>query len=72
MAKSKKTNPILVWLAKSPLSTGVRIGIGAALVYIIDNVGAFNLDPATQVALVAAVSTALRWVNPEDKNYGKK
>lgn len=59
------------WLAVSPLSTAVRVGIGAALTFIVENIGGFNLDPAVQVLVIAVVSTALRWVNPLDGAYGK-
>lgn len=64
------TDKIFSWFATSPLATAARIGIGAALTYIIDNIGGFNLPPATQVMIVAAVSTALRYFNPKDGVYG--
>lgn len=64
------TDKIFTWFATSPLATSARIGIGAALTYIIDNIGGFNLDPAVQVVIVAAVSTALRYFNPADGIYG--
>lgn len=62
---------VLSWFALSPLSTAARVGIGAALVFVLDNVASFNLDPAVQVLVVAVVSTALRWANPKDGAYGK-
>lgn len=64
------TEKVLSWFATSPLSTAARIGIGAALVFILDNVTAFNLPPASQVLVVAVVSSALRWFNPKDGVYG--
>lgn len=62
---------VLSWFATSPLATAARVGIGASLTFIIENIGGFNLDPIVQVALIAAVSTALRWLNPADGVYGK-
>ena len=62
---------VFSWFATSPLATAARVGIGAALTFIIENIAGFNLDPAVQVAVIAAVSTALRWLNPADGVYGK-
>lgn len=62
---------VLTWFASSPLSTAARVGIGAALAFVLDNIAGFNLDPAVQVLVVAVVSTALRWANPKDEAYGK-
>jgi hypothetical protein len=59
------------WLATSPLSTAARVGIGAALTFIVENIGGFNFSPAVQVVVIAAVSTAIRWFNPADGVYGK-
>ena len=62
---------VFSWFATSPLATAARVGIGAALTFIVENIGGFNLDPVVQVAVIAAVSTALRWLNPADGIYGK-
>ena len=59
------------WFALSPLATAARVGVGAALVFVLDHVGDFHLDPVWQAVIVAAVSTALRWANPKDGAYGK-
>lgn len=58
------------WFALSPLATAARVGIGAALVFVLDHVGDFHLDPVWQAVVVAGVSTALRWANPKDGAYG--
>lgn len=63
-------NTVFSWFATSPFSTAARIGIAAALTYIIDNIAGFNLDAGVQVIVVAAVSTALRYFNPADGVYG--
>lgn len=65
------TDKLFSWFATSPLSTAARIGVGAALAFIIDNIGGFNLTPPQQVLVVAAVSSAMRWFNPADGVYGK-
>lgn len=62
---------VLSWFATSPLATAARVGIGAALVWIIDNIGAFELPATSQVLVIAVVSSALRWFNPADGVYGK-
>lgn len=59
------------WFAVSPLATAARVGLGAGLVFVLDHIADFRLDPVLQVAVVAAVSTVLRWVNPLDGAYGK-
>lgn len=63
---------VLSWFALSPLSTAARIGIASALVFVLDHVGEFKLDPVWQAVVVAAVSTALRWANPKDGAYGRQ
>lgn len=64
------TDKLFAWFATSPLSTAARVGVGAALVFILDNVTALNLSPAMQVIVVAAVSSAMRYFNPADGVYG--
>lgn len=59
-----------VWLAHSPLASAVKIGLGAALVYLIDNVASFNLGPAWTAVVISVVTILINFVNPEDKRYG--
>lgn len=69
-AKKTTWDKFLVWFAKSPFGTALRVGIGAGLAWTVDNVGLFELSPTVQVAVIAAVSAALRWLNPKDPAYG--
>lgn len=71
-AKPTLKAKLQLWFATSPLATAARVGIGAALVWILDNIAAFDLSPTVQVGVVAAVSAALRWFNPADPAYGLK
>jgi hypothetical protein len=60
----------LKFLAKSPFGTATKVGIGAALAYVVDNIASFNLDPAISVAIIALVTMAINWLNPHDSRYG--
>ena len=59
-----------VWLAHSPLASVSKIGVGAALVYIIDNVASFNLGPAWTAVVISVVTVLINFINSEDKRYG--
>ena len=59
-----------VWLAHSPLASASKIGVGAALVYIIDNVASFNLGPAWTAVVISIVTVLINFINSEDKRYG--
>ena len=59
-----------VWLAHSPRASALKIGVGAALVYIIDNVASFNLGPAWTAVVISVVTVLINFVNSEDKRYG--
>ena len=62
---------ILNFLAKSPVGTAIKIGLGAALAYIIDNIASFNLTPAVAAGVIAGVTMAINALNPNDSRYGK-
>ena len=59
-----------VWLAHSPLASASKIGVGAALAYIIDNVASFNLNPAVTALVISVVTVFINTINTEDKRYG--
>jgi hypothetical protein len=59
-----------IWLAHSPLASALKIGVGAALVYIIDNVASFNLGPAWTAVVISIVTVLINFVNSEDNRYG--
>lgn len=70
--KTSGWDKFLAWFATSPFGTALRVGVGAGLAWILDNIGLFQLSPTVQVGVVAAVSAALRWFNPQDPAYGLK
>jgi hypothetical protein len=61
---------ILTWLATNPLATAVKIGAGAALSWVLENIGSFNFAPATSAVVIAATTVAINALNPADKRYG--
>jgi hypothetical protein len=61
---------VLKFLAKNPLGTAAKVGIGAALVYVVDNIGSFNFNPAVAALVIAGVNMAINALNPHDPRYG--
>ena len=61
-----------IWLADSPLGGMLKAGLGAVLVYVLDNVASFNLEPVVIVALGAALPVAINYLNSMDLRYGRK
>jgi len=59
-----------VWLAHSPIASALKIGVGAALVYLIDNAASFNLGPAWTAVVISIVTVLINFINSEDKRYG--
>jgi hypothetical protein len=59
-----------VWLATSPLGGAFKAATGAVLVWMLDNVGSFNLPAVAQVAIVAALPVVINAINPADPRYG--
>jgi len=62
---------VLKFLAKNPLGTAAKIGIGAALAYVLDNISSFNFNPAVAALVIAGVNMAINALNPHDPRYGK-
>jgi len=60
-----------IWLADSPLGGMFKTALGATLVYVLDNLASFNLDPIFIVAVGAALPIAINYVNGMDMRYGK-
>jgi hypothetical protein len=48
-----------------------KTALGATLVYVLDNLTSFNLDPIFIVAIGAALPIAINYVNGMDMRYGK-
>jgi len=60
-----------IWLADSPLGGMFKTALGATLVYVLDNLASFNLNPIIIVAVGAALPIAINYVNGMDMRYGK-
>ena len=60
-----------IWLADSPLGGMFKTALGASLVYVLDNLASFNLNPIFIVAVGAALPIAINYVNGMDMRYGK-
>jgi hypothetical protein len=63
-------NKFYVWLAHSPLATAARFALGATLSWFLANPNELNLPVPAAIAIGAALPVLIRWVNPEDVNYG--
>ena len=59
-----------IWLADSPLGGMFKAASGAVLVWFLDNVALFNLNPIVQVAIVAALPVLINYLNGMDLRYG--
>lgn len=62
----------LDWLAVSPVGSAAKIGVAAALTFLIDNVTNLGLDPAGQAVAIAVLTVAINAVNPADVRYGRR
>lgn len=58
------------FLATHPLGGAIKAASGAVLVWLLDNIGSFNLPPYVQVAVIAALPIVINYVNPMDERYG--
>ena len=65
-------NKFLKWLATSPFATAFKVGIGAGLAWIVDNVSGLNLGPIATPLVIAIVTIAINALNNQDARYGKK
>lgn len=64
-------NKFLHWLAVSPLGGVFKVGAGAALAYVLNNISSFNFSPALTPIVIAVVTVAINALNPQDSRYGK-
>jgi len=60
-----------IWLAQSPLATAFKIGVGAGLAWLLDNIGSLNLSPAFTPLVITVVTIAINALNTEDPRYGR-
>jgi len=59
----------LKFLFHNPLGSAVKVGLGAGLVFVVDNIGSFNLKPAESVIVIAVVNILINALNPHDPRY---
>lgn len=64
-------NKVLHFIAKSPIGSAFKVGIGSGLVFILDNISSFNLPPLLSATVIAGVNVAINWLNPKDPRYGR-
>jgi hypothetical protein len=60
----------LKWLAVHPIGTALKVGLGAALAWVLNNVASLNLNPTETAAVIMAVNVAINALNPQDTRYG--
>jgi len=58
-------------VATSPVGTALKIGFGASAVWLLDNISAFNLSPALSAVVIAILTIAINYLNPQDSRYGR-
>jgi len=62
---------IFNWLAKHPLGTAFKVGVGAGLAWVLNNAASLNLDPAQTAVVIMIVNVGINALNPQDARYGK-
>ena len=62
---------IFNWLAKHPLGTAFKVGIGAGLAWVLNNATSLNLSPAQTAVVIMMVNIGINALNPQDARYGK-
>ena len=60
----------LVWFAKSPVASFLRVFGAGLLGWIIINANDLNLHPAVAIALASSLPVLVSWLNPADERFG--
>jgi len=70
--KNKVTliDKFMIFLATNPMGTALKVGIGASLGWVINNVSSLNLNPADQAVVIMLTNVAINALNPHDARYG--
>jgi hypothetical protein len=61
---------VLQWLAVHPIGTAVKVGVGAGLAWVLNNIASLNLNPTETAAVIMVVNIAINALNPQDTRYG--
>ena len=64
-------NELLYKIAASPVGVALKVGVWAAIGWLVANVDSLNLHPAVAVAIAAAGVVLTDALNPEDSRFGK-
>jgi hypothetical protein len=66
----KQVKKFLKMIATTPVGTALKIGAGAGAVWLLNNVASLNLSPAVATLVVAGLTIAINYLNPQDPRYG--
>jgi hypothetical protein len=67
----KDFDELLYKLAASPIGVAVKVGVWAAIGWLVANIDSFDLHPMIAVAITAAGVVLTDALNPEDYRFGK-
>lgn len=67
----KELSDLLYKLAASPVGVAVKVGVWAAIGWLVANVDSLNVHPMVAVAITAAGVVLTDALNPEDIRFGK-
>ena len=62
---------LLYKLAASPVGVAAKVGVWAAIGWLVANIDSLNLHPMIAVAITAAGVVLTDALNPEDYRFGK-
>lgn len=67
-----EVNELLFKLAASPIGIAVKVGVWAALGWLIINIDSLGLHPMIAVAITAGGVVLTDALNPQDLRFGRK
>lgn len=67
----KDFDELLYKLAASPVGVALKVGVWAAIGWLVANIDSLNLHPMIAVAITAAGVVLTDALNPEDYRFGK-
>lgn len=67
----KDFDELLYKIAASPVGVALKVGVWAAIGWLVANIDSLNLHPMIAVAITAAGVVLTDALNPEDYRFGK-
>lgn len=67
----KDFDELLYKLAASPVGVALKVGVWAAIGWLVANIDSLNLHPMIAVAITAAGVVLTDALNPQDSRFGK-